>query len=210
MADEYPKLYRLALNFPPNPSDQELADIRAAFHPMAQQHGEPLIIPHCISLEHNEPRKEVGTVKKCIYCGASERVPGTGERLTEEHFLSEGLGSRLVLLEASCETCRERTHAAEEAVLAQALRASRRKLRIRGKKRKRHETTFAVTVVRNDGKETVEWWPLGAHPTVLFLPTFDAPGLLSGRPEGKFPSTSAWAMLLEESSNRTCVRSVHQ
>ncbi len=123
-------------------------------------------------------------------------MPGTGERLSEEHFLPEGLGSRLVLLEASCKACADRTHAFEEAVLLHALRASRRKLKIRAKKRKRNEPTFALTVVKPDGMESVEWRTLDVHPTVLFLPKFAAPGLLVGRPEWQFPNIDQWALLL--------------
>jgi hypothetical protein len=194
---EPPRLFRLALDFPTDPSEQELADIRASFRPLSQENaGEPLVVPHCISLEFNEARKTVGTIKKCIYCRATESVPGTGERLSEEHFLPEGLGSRLVLLEASCKACEDRTHAFEEAILLHALRASRRKLKIRGKKRKRNEATFALTVVKPDGTETVEWRTLDVHPTVLFLPKFDAPGLLAGRLEGQFPNINTWSLLL--------------
>jgi hypothetical protein len=80
---EPPRLFRLALDFPTNPSEQELVDIRASFQPLSQENaGEPLIVPHATSLEFNEPRKVVGTVKECIYCHATEYVSGTGERLS--------------------------------------------------------------------------------------------------------------------------------
>jgi hypothetical protein len=101
-----------------------------------------------------------------------------------------------VLLEASCKKCAERTHAFEEAVLFHALRASRRKLKLRAKKRKRDEPTFALTVVKSDGTEIVEWRTLDVHPTVLFLLKFDAPGLFAGRPESQPPSVAHWALLL--------------
>ena len=103
---------------------------------------------------------------------------------------------RLVLLEASCKACADRTHAFEEAVLLHALRASRRKLKIRGKKRKRNEPTFALAVVKPDGTESVEWRTLDVHPTVLFLPKFDAPVLLTWRPEWQFHNVDQWALLL--------------
>ena len=99
-------------------------------------------------------------------------------------------------MEASCKKCAEQTQAFEKAVLLHALRASRRKLKIRGKKRRRNEPTFALTVVKPDGAESVEWRTLDDHPTVLFLPKFDAPGLLVGRPEWQVPSVDQWALLL--------------
>lgn len=144
-----------------------------------------LTMPNSFALEMNGPREELAKLVRCLYCPATELRPGLGEPLSEEHFVTEGLGSRLVLLEASCEKCAQQTNRFETIVLKHSLLAVRRKLRIRGKKRRRNEARFSVRVVDENGQEAVEWHTLDEHPTVMMLPHFDAPGILCGRPIGE-------------------------
>ena len=169
---------------------------RAMFRPTAEATGASLTLPNCLSIEINEPRRVVTTIGACIYCRATEYEPGTGKVLSEEHFVAEGLGSRLVLGEASCKACAGRTESIETAVLQKSLLAARRKLGIRGKKRKREEQKFAIRRVNLDGSEVIEWRALEDHPTVLLIPQIDAPGLLCGRPPGDSPLMSAWSAYL--------------
>jgi hypothetical protein len=100
-------------------------------------------LPHEFRIGPNDPRRELKTLGKCIYCGATEFEPGSGQPLSEEHFFGEGLGSRLVLLEASCKVCAIKTSNIERRVLQQSLLIPRVRFGIRRKKRKRTETPFS-------------------------------------------------------------------
>lgn len=153
----------------------------------------PLTVTSCFSLEINEPRQVLTTVGRCIYCGAAEYEPGTGKPLSDEHFVPEGLGSRLLLAEASCRDCAALTMAFENAMLQKLMLAARRKLKIRGKKRKRDKAKFAVRRVDATGIETIEWHTLEDHPTVLLLVAMDAPGLIQGRKAGEPALMLPWA-----------------
>ncbi|MEK7992643.1 MAG: hypothetical protein AAB403_02455 [Planctomycetota bacterium] len=190
------RLFRLSINPPENPAAADAAAFRTMFRPTAEATGASLTLPNCLSIEINEPRRVVAIISECIYCRAKEYELGTDKSLSEEHFVAEGLGSRLVLGEASCKTCAERTEAIETAVLQKSLLAARRKLNIRGKKRKRGEQKFAIRRINVDGSEVIEWRALEDHPTILLIPQIDAPGLLSGRPLGDSPVMSVWSVYL--------------
>lgn len=190
-----PRLFRLTPI--PSTSDASVEPVRYAFRPLAEPaNDKPLEIPNCVSIEINEPRRVLAVVRKCIYCGATTFEPGSSDRLAEEHFIAEGLGSRFVLAEASCKACADLTKAFETNVLRGALHAPRRRLNIRGKKRQRNEPKYPIRIVNPDGTETTEWRFLDEHPTVLFLPSLDAPGLLTGRPQDQGGRFNLWAILL--------------
>ena len=121
-------------------------------------------------------------VKKCIYCGATELRRGSGLPLSEEHIIAEGLGGNLILPEASCEDCAKRTSAIEGAILRTSLFATRARLQIRGKKRKRqHRDSYPVTTVVG-GKDVEIMIPLAEHPTTLFMVGFQPPRFLTRSP----------------------------
>jgi hypothetical protein len=122
-------------------------------------------------------RREYPAVGACIYC---HRTPPEVQ-LTEEHIIPEGLGGRMVLLEASCAECRDETHAFEGHVLGCMLGDVRRHFGIRGKRRKRpkHPTVY---VDGGDGMQA-ETVPLQAHPAVLPMPVFGPPGILFDLPK---------------------------
>jgi hypothetical protein len=152
-------------------------------------------VPHRAELGDRAPTRRLPRIGKCIYCGATEFVPGSGRKLSEEHVVSEGLGGSLVLPEASCEACANKTKKIEGNVLRTVLWAPRRHLKIRGKKRKRAESLYPVTAIV-DGKDVVMHLPLDAHPTMLFLMVFNAPGILCARTVGRSGIQGAWAQEL--------------
>jgi hypothetical protein len=139
----------------------------------------------------NDSRRELKTIDSCIYCGA------TGVPLSEEHFVSEGLGSRLVLLKASCQRCAIKTSAIERMVLHQSLLVPRVRMGIRRKKRKRNESLFPVPIGHTDGRNIVHT-TLDNHPSVLFMPVFNAPGLTVDRPVGSHGIQGAHLQMLTE------------
>jgi hypothetical protein len=106
---------------------------------------------------------------------ASEFIPGTGQPLSEEHFVLEGLGSRLVLLEASCKHCATKTGSIEQMVLQRSLLSPRDRLGIRRKKRRRSQITYPVHVTGTDQQEVISHTSLEDHLSVLFCRTLTRP-----------------------------------
>lgn len=100
------------------------------------------------------------------------RVP----KVTAEHFVPEGLGSALVLPQASCSSCQRATTRIEGTVLRTSLWAVRSRLGIRGKKRKR-ENAFPVTAIV-EGEPVQFTLPIDVHPTFLLLLAYRPPRLL--------------------------------
>jgi hypothetical protein len=141
-------------------------------------------VSNSLSLNANAPASRKGPIGRCIYCGVTEFEPGSNLPLSEEHVVPEGLGARLILLEASCKSCAERINVFETNMLRTLLLAPRRQMGIRGKKRKRDEKDYPVTTVVGD-KDVVLRLPLAIHPTMLFLPILNAPGALCGRSPNK-------------------------
>jgi hypothetical protein len=92
-------------------------------------------LPNEFTIAPNGARREMAKIGKCIYCGADELIPGTGRRLDEEHFVPEGLGSRLVLLEASCARCAKKTGGIERTILRASVSPAREHLHIRREKK---------------------------------------------------------------------------
>ena len=158
----------------------------------------PLVeFPNELSVGPNDPRRELAIIRKCIYCGATERQPNTGIQLSEEHFVSEGLGSRLVLLEASCDCCATKTSNIERVVLQQTLLVPRIRLGVRRKKRKRSERLFPVAV-NQYGDNVIRHVTIDKHPSILLLPSFNHPGLTIDRPIGQSGFQGAFVGLLTD------------
>ena len=154
------------------------------------------LIPNLHGLFPNDPadpnRPRIG---KCIYCGASEYQPNSRRPLAEEHPVSEGIGSRYSLDEASCEQCEIRINKFETPVLQKMFHGARERLGIRRKKRKRKQQNYLVSAIVA-GKETKVTLSLSDHPTMLCLPTFGAAGIICGRPADMSGIASMWGIAL--------------
>jgi len=147
-------------------------------------------LPNEFTIAPRGVRRELVKIGKCIYCGAA------GLPLGEEHFVPEGLGSRLVLLEASCARCAEKTGNIERTILQASLSPAREHLHIRRKKKKRPERKFPVHVTGPGAKDIISHTSLDEHPSVLFLPYFNQPGLMIDRPIGEDGLQGAFLMTL--------------
>ena len=86
-------------------------------------------IPNAISItSRSVSDRSHDPIGRCIYCRALESVPGSGERLHEEHILAEGLGGTLILREASCVECENKIKQSEGKILRTSLFAPRARL----------------------------------------------------------------------------------
>lgn len=196
--------FRLKFDFPPNSftPDAETAPLSASMPNLPT-----ISIPNRVNFHDLAPTVRRNPVGKCIYCGATEFTPRSGRKLSEEHVVSEGLGGSLVLPEASCESCANKTKRIEGAVLRTLLWAPRRRLKIRGKNRKRNEKLYPVTAIVND-RDVVMHLPLDDHPTVLFFLVLNVPGILCGRKVGESGIQGVWAQELGQSINKILQRGV--
>lgn len=152
--------------------------------------------PNLTTISGADPAERLPPVGRCIYCRATEFEIGSKRRLSDEHIVSEGLGSRLILREASCNHCAEKTKAIEGAILRTLLWAPRRQLKLRGKRRLRIENDYPVTAIVA-GKDVVVRLPLDVHPTCLLMVKLNAPRLLL--PARTYSSIQgAWALELND------------
>lgn len=192
-ADLRARWFRIRLEVDPRPNVSPAAP---------QANSDPVfLVPNRTELGPGFPVKVYAPVGRCIYCDATEFIPGTGRKLSEEHIVSEGLGGVIVLPEASCEVCAKTTTKIEGNILRTVLWTPRRHLKIRGKKRKRDERTFPLTAVV-DGKDVPLHLPLNEHPALLFLLRLQAPGILLGRPEEFSGIAGIWMQeLISDSIN---------
>jgi hypothetical protein len=159
--------------------------------------------PSYIEIPSNGTAHRYQRVGECIYCRATEFTPGSGLPLSEEHIVTEGLGARLILPEASCKRCADSTKKFEETVLKRQLWTSRRHLKIRGKKRKRTEDGGFPLVAFVDGREVTFHLPLKEYPSILLLPRFLPPGVLLGRPIERSGLCGMWALQLNSYDHAT-------
>ena len=122
----------------------------------------------------NMDRMQGQRIGSCIYCDATDR-------LTREHIIPFGLSGTGVLLDASCERCRNTTSAFELAVLRGPMRNVRvlRRLRSRSKHASALQSA-TLDAARNGTVETVEL-PLEQFPILLPFPTFEQAGYLAGK-----------------------------
>jgi hypothetical protein len=113
-------------------------------------------------------------VFRCIYCGT------TGAGLSREHIIPAGLGGGLILLKASCETCREITSAAETTCLRRMYLPYRHYM---GMVRHPEDVLPTVPLLLDYDPRTPKYVPLNQHPTMFLVPEFrEAPGWLTGKP----------------------------
>jgi hypothetical protein len=147
-----------------------------------------------IRLMPDSPANRVRLIGKCIYCGTEDLDDATVGHLTEEHVIAEALGARLILEQASCRACAKLILKYEGRILGTLLQTARRQLGVRSKKRLR-KNDYPITVVVDEQDQTIRV-PLDKHPTFLFLPFLDVPGiLLEGGSETR-GMTGAWTRQL--------------
>lgn len=120
--------------------------------------------------------KTYRSVGRCIYCGSDEPP------LSDEHIIPFGIGGRLLLPNASCETCRNATSKTEtkfQNLMIGPFRSSMRFPKRNGKgkpRRGRLELTLG-TPEKPLGKKLI---PASEWPHILPLPLLPAPSLLFG------------------------------
>jgi len=114
-------------------------------------------------------------VGKCIYCGL------TGEPLSREHIIPEGLNGEFTLIAASCARCRNITSGFEQEVLRNTFGAARIALEMRSKRPNERPSHLPIQV-RRGGKEIEIQVPVQEYPAILALPIFAQPAYLAGRP----------------------------
>lgn len=117
-------------------------------------------------------------VGRCIYCGVAESR--NGSPLCDEHIVPEGMGGNLILPAASCKECADLTSFFEQNFQREMYPHIRAHETLYGKRRKKtRPTKFPVQF----GKEgTNQLVPLLDYPINFFMPVFDPPGILLGRP----------------------------
>lgn len=110
-------------------------------------------------------------IGQCIYCGV------TDTKLTNEHIIPFALGGTVMLLKASCETCRDITSKCELNPLSKTWIEARAYLDIPSRKRNFSEELFPIKVILQDGTETTI--SLKREELVGFTPflELDTPGL---------------------------------
>lgn len=113
-------------------------------------------------------------IGKCIYCGEAEG------RLTDEHITPLALNGDRILVEASCETCRNITSGFESVVLNRTLFAARAALSTKTRRPRNRQRTREMLVERDGQIEKVElrWQD---HWKVIPLPIFKKPAHLEDR-----------------------------
>jgi hypothetical protein len=133
-----------------------------------------------------------GPYNRCIYCGSDTDLG----RLTDEHALAETLGGRLVLLKASCLDCNNKINRFESRVHNQMFADVRAHLGIRKTKSKGRRSLYPVQIIVDDVQKTIRV-PIDKHPTMLWLPSFPLPGIMTrDEPSSEFKNPHLWAWSL--------------
>lgn len=138
------------------------------------------VLPERVVIHANASEDRTTRIGRCIYCDATELIPNTERPLTDEHIVARGWGGTIVLREASCNRCQTHINEQiEQPMLAGAFLAARRRLEIRGRRRKRRVADYELTAVVN-GNEVKLKLPLENHPTTLLLAGFRVARRLGG------------------------------
>jgi hypothetical protein len=103
---------------------------------------------------------------ECIYCQKPSNI------LTEEHVVPSGLGGSRTLPNASCESCRQITHAFETTALRHTLGPGRYWLGIPTRKRKKRPEHWPAYKTNADGSHTKIMIPVEDLPFFLCMPTY--------------------------------------
>lgn len=114
-------------------------------------------------------------IGRCIYCSETEG-------LTDEHVIPQALGGKLVLRQASCESCRKLTSEFERKVTREMYWPLRLRTGLLGsRKHKRERPTYWSGVIQ-DGN-SIEDCPIeiGQLPRIYSVMEMVPPGILSGQ-----------------------------
>jgi hypothetical protein len=123
------------------------------------------------------PGKRFDPANICIYCGAAQSADGSA--LSDEHIIPEGMGGKLILPNASCKACRDKTSLFERNFQREMYPAIRAVFELYGKRRK--ATRPGSFPIDFDDRTRTEYVPLDEYPLLVQMPILDGPGLLSNR-----------------------------
>jgi hypothetical protein len=125
------------------------------------------------------PVETYDPVGHCIYCH------GYGSKLSNEHIIPYSLNGTHILPKASCLKCAEVTSQIERVVCREFFGQLRAHAGFRT--RRQHPDQFFADLIFENGHRQRVSVPIDIHPSVLVLPQFAMPDLLSGRtPDGNF------------------------
>lgn len=114
-------------------------------------------------------------VGQCIYCFTHEAP------FSREHVIPLGLNGELLLLDASCASCRRITSRFEQDAMRSALIGPRTGLRMRTRRPRERPTRLPLLVERGGRRQQI-LIPAEEYPAFLATPVFAPPAHLSGLP----------------------------
>lgn len=118
-------------------------------------------------------RKTYQPFGKCIYCDKEDK-------LSDEHIIPFGLGGTLVLPQASCPSCCDKTSRFERTILRGELWPVRVYRAMQSyRKHKKAPNSYPLVVVRDGREETVQL-PLDRYPILVPFPDFAPARLVTG------------------------------
>lgn len=147
----------------------------------------------------SSPFQNVG---RCIYCDSTQPP------LTREHVIPRGLGGNIapntfseamVLLRATCETCRNTTREIEDFCLNDMLGHARARLVLNRKDR--NKPTRPAEVLYRDGRRAEEELQIADIPAAMMIPAFPTAAVFQGL-DWKPPPISIRQMILNDEQRR--------
>lgn len=121
-----------------------------------------------------EAKHRQNSINACVYCGANVD-------LSKEHVIPEGLGGRLIIYNASCKSCAEKTCKLEGSLLRGHWWSARQFLGIVSKKsHKKVVPDLKVKLHSADGSVADATIPMREH-TLTLIFEFPAPTILIGQ-----------------------------
>src|SRR5436309_3134494 len=120
----------------------------------------------------SDPVKTYDPVGRCIYCYDDS------SKLSNEHIIPFSLNGTHILPQASCPKCAEATSQLELVVCREHFGQLRAHAGLRT--RRKHPHQFFADLIFEDGRrERAVPVPIDIHPSVLVVPQFEMPTLLS-------------------------------
>jgi hypothetical protein len=129
----------------------------------------PSFDPDCV--------KQYEAAGQCIYCGAS----GPSVKLSREHILPYSLGGDAILPAASCPTCANITAKFENYCADHIFLSVRVQHNVHSRRPKRTHLSISETFAPEPQLAPKVLVPVDDHPGILVLPSFDPPGMVTGR-----------------------------
>ncbi len=133
----------------------------------------PKTVPPLHGYLPNQPPRTYNPVGHCIYCGSTHK-------LSDEHIIPLGLGGCLVLPQASCSTCSEKTSKLERTCLRTMYGPLRMLYGLPTRRKKGRPETLQLKIKRTEVSEW-EYVPVAQeqYPFLITFPYFEAPGALT-------------------------------